>query len=112
MTEHKDPVIHGQYVGNAELDPIDANALRIAGDFDSIGQQNEVLRACAGKLEVLAEQHPEWFAIFEDSQAFSAPRSELLELLRAAPDPFAAGLVYGIFLMRQEMAVMTGREFI
>lgn len=89
-----------------------ALTLQSEGAFDTMSAQDKLIRACASQLEYAADQAPEWFAYFEDSQAFSAPREDVLELMRTAPTPFAAGLMYGIFLMRQELAVMTGRDFV
>jgi len=39
-------------------------------------------------------------------------REDVLELMRCAPSPFCLGLMYGIYMMRQELAFMTGRDFL
>ncbi len=79
---------------------------------ETMASEDRLIRACASQLELATDLAPEWFAYFEDSQAFSAPKADVLELLRSAPTPFAAGLMYGIYLMRQELALMTGRDFV
>ena len=81
-------------------------------DSDSMSDMDRLMRQSAQWLEEAADRSPDWFAYFEDVQAFSAPKSDLMELLRTAPTPFARGLIYGIVLMRQELAVVTGRDFI
>jgi len=67
---------------------------------------------CSAAFQSLAETAPEWFAYFEDVQACTASKEDILELLRASPNRFCMGLMYGIFIMRQELASMTGREFL
>lgn len=81
-------------------------------DSDSMIAMDRLMRQSAQWLEEAADRSPDWFAYFEDVQAFSAPKADLMELLRTAPTPFAKGLIYGIVLMRQELAAVTGRDFI
>lgn len=63
------------------------------------------------KLEISTEDFPEWSIYFDDCQAFTAPKEDIIELMRCAPNDFCAGLMYGIYLMRREMAFATERPF-
>jgi len=73
--------------------------------------EERLVQACAARLDHVMQTNPDWFAYFDDVQAMSANRADIAELLRCAPDEFTRGLMYGIFLMRSEMALITGRDF-
>lgn len=61
--------------------------------------------------KILAEQFPHWYAAFEDIDPFIADRADVESLLKQAPNEFASGILCGIIMFRQQLAVMTGREF-
>lgn len=73
--------------------------------------EEKTIEACALKFEELQKNHLEWFESYEDAVPNNAPRQEVVELLASAPNDFAAGLMYGIFMMRQELAYATDRDF-
>lgn len=75
-------------------------------------EEQKLLNACALLQQQAEEASPDWAAYYEDVQPCSAPKADILELLRCAPTPFAKGLMYGIYLMRYELSLMTGREFL
>jgi len=74
-------------------------------------REDQLVLACSRRMDQVAQIHPDWFAYFEDVQALSAMRTDVTELLRCAPTEFTRGLMYGVYLMRGEMALITGREF-
>jgi len=73
--------------------------------------EEQALASCHQSLIDLQNTAPDWFAFYEDSQADSAERATLVELMRTAPNDYAKGLVYGFFIMRQTIASMTDRKF-
>jgi len=73
--------------------------------------EERLVQSCAARLDHAMQTSPEWFAYFDDVQALSANRADIAELLRCAPDEFTRGLMYGIYIMRSEMALITGRDF-
>lgn len=75
-------------------------------------EEQKLLNACTALQQQAEDLSPDWAAYYEDVQPCSAPKADILELLRCAPTPFARGLMYGIYLMRYEMSLMTGREFL
>lgn len=79
----------------------------------SLDDQAELLavQACDLKMQALQLAHPEWYEHFEDTFPDSAPRAEVVELMRTAPNDFAHGLMYGKFTLRLEIEAMTGRAF-
>lgn len=74
-------------------------------------REDQLVLACSQRMDHVAQVHPDWFAYFDDVQALSAMRADVAELLRCAPTEFTRGLMYGIYLMRSEIALITGREF-
>lgn len=80
-------------------------------DEGLVRREDRLVQSCAARMEQAMQTSPDWFAYFEDVQAMSASRADVLELLRCAPDEFTRGLMYGIYLMRSELALVTGREF-
>lgn len=81
------------------------------GALVEIGEER-LIRMLSDRFAMVADERPDWWAYFEDCQAFTAPKEDILELARCAPNDFAAGVMYGIYLMRQELAVITGRDFL
>lgn len=85
------------------------------------GQGDGALTAAEGERSALAQAEkammeierifPEWFALYEDIFPDSAPRAEFVELLKAAPNEFARGMLYGKYLMRLEIAAITKRPW-
>ena len=73
--------------------------------------EEQVLDSCHRDLLRLQHAAPDWFAYYDDAQPDSAERAVLVDLLKTAPDDFAKGLMYGLFIMRQNIAGMTQREF-
>lgn len=69
-------------------------------------QQIEDIRERFGE-----QDNPDWYQRYEDIDPCIATRAEVTTLLESAPDHFCRGLVAGIMLMRQQVAILTGREF-
>ena len=84
-----------------------ANSTEIGPDAVEVA----TLASCQSKLIQLQNQAPDWFAFYEDSMPDTADRATLVELLRTAPNDFAKGVLYGKFVMRMDMAAITGRGF-
>ncbi|HBJ86951.1 MAG TPA: hypothetical protein DDZ88_24450 [Verrucomicrobiales bacterium] len=63
------------------------------------------------QMLVVKEQYPDWYAEYEDRDPMTAARADLDFLLESAPTEFVAGLVVGVMLFRQQMAILTGRHF-
>ena len=61
--------------------------------------------------KILAAEHPEWLQEFEDIDPFVADRGSVEDLVVRAPNDFAAGMLCGILMFRQQLSAMTGREF-
>jgi hypothetical protein len=61
--------------------------------------------------EDLAREHPAWLQDFEDLDPFVAVRADVEDLIQRAPTAFASGMLCGIFMFRQQLAAVTGREF-
>ncbi len=73
--------------------------------------EEQILASCHSDLLRLQETAPDWFAYYDDAQPDSAERAVLVDLLKTAPSDFSKGLLYGLFIMRQNIAGMTQREF-
>lgn len=85
------------------------NAIVVA--FKPVGREMSLLETVRLELVRVQAQHPEWFADYEDIDPYTAERRFVEELLEASPTEFARGLVTGILLMRQQIALVTGRGF-
>lgn len=57
------------------------------------------------------ESDPVWAASFDATDIFVCERQLLATLLSTAPNAFAAGVLFGVFSMRQEVAQITERPF-
>lgn len=81
---------------------------------DAQGQEVEraALRMAETSMMVVETNFSEWFCLYEETMVDMAPREEVVELLRTAPDDFTRGLIYGKYLMRLEIAAMTRRPFV
>lgn len=74
-------------------------------------EANRVMTRCNSILSDIMSKYPEWGALYEDTDPFSAPQAQLLELIESAPNDAARMLVYGFYHARVEIAAMTGRPF-
>lgn len=70
------------------------------------------LRIAEAAIAKVAANFPDWFLLFEDVQIETASRQELTELMSTAPTEFVHGLLHGVYLMRIEIAAITGRDWI
>jgi hypothetical protein len=80
-------------------------------DAQVVGQQKALLEVMKDKMDMIKAEHPNWHAEFEDVDPFIADRAEVERLLQDAPTEFASGLITGIMVIRQQVAIVTGREF-
>ena len=53
----------------------------------------------------LQEDHPDWIEMYDQTDFSHTCREEVDDLLRSAPNGFAAGLVYGKLTILQELAM-------
>ena len=74
-------------------------------------KESVVARSVLAEMSELQRCHRAWLASLDAAEPNTASSDELLELLRAAPTPFAKGLVFGKFQLRLEAAATTGRWF-
>ena len=76
--------------------------------------QPPVVASCQDKFAAIREAAggADWLDAYDFVDPDSAPKRELLELLKSAPDEFAQGVIYGKFLARQQLALATGRAFL
>lgn len=82
-----------------------------APQADAAQMEQEVINRCHRMMRATSITDPTWFARYEDVFPDTAPRGEVVGLMAGAPDQFSLGVLFGKFLMRQEIAAMTGREF-
>lgn len=75
-------------------------------------EERDSLSFISLKLEELERQFPEWITLFDNTSPDIAPRAEVVKLMATAPNPFALGVLFGKYTMRQEIAAMTGREWV
>lgn len=61
--------------------------------------------------KILADAFPLWYQEFDDIDPFVADRASVEDLVVRAPNDFAAGVLCGVLMFRQQLAAMTGREF-
>lgn len=73
--------------------------------------ETSAIASCAGDMLSLRASHPDWFALYDDTDTDSCLRAELVELMATAPTLFARGVCYGKFTMRIEIEAITGRPF-
>lgn len=69
------------------------------------------LRQVEEQWEPIRREFPAWYADFEDIDPFVAERAFVQHLLETAPTEYARGVVVGIMLIRQQIAMVTGRGF-
>ena len=74
-------------------------------------QRMALLHAAREQMELIKKDHPDWHADFEDVDPFVADRPQVEQLLKTAPTAWASGYVTGIFVLRQQIAIVSGREF-
>lgn len=94
---------------------VDQNALSVQDrDPDSDAQivEREIMRKCHDLMTSIGRTDPGWMAYYEDALPDTADREVVIDLMRSAPNPFAMGVLYGKFLLRIEIAQITGREFL
>jgi len=91
--------------------PFDGDVVDVADLSAAAKVEREQLAKCERQMDDISLTFAEWYAFYEDVAPDNAPREDLIELLRTAPNAFAQGLVYGKFTMRLEIAAITGREF-
>jgi len=75
-------------------------------------EERRALASAEFQMAKLEREFPDWWALFDDTLPDMAPRAEVVELMLSAPNPFALGLLYGKFTMRQEIAAITKREWV
>lgn len=85
-----------------------AGANGVRQDFEA---EAEVVGRCTQAMEAAMSADPVWANALDATDILVCPRDELIALLRSAPNAFAAGMIYGVFTMRQEVAMMTERPF-
>lgn len=82
-----------------------------AQSSESQAIEREVMNKCQALMHAVAKVDPAWLAYYEDSFPSTAEREVIVDLMNSAPNHFVLGLLYGKFLMRLEIAQITGREF-
>lgn len=63
-------------------------------------------------IDTAARTFPDWWALVDDTDAFSAPREDLLDALQSAPTDAASTYVLAFVQARAELAHITGRPLI
>lgn len=71
----------------------------------------ELVHYLRQQLVTVKETFPDWYAEYEDCDPVTADSNTLQVLLASAPDRFVAGLIAGIMMFRQQLAILTGRSF-
>lgn len=74
-------------------------------------QDVSVLLSLQEKMVSIKESDPEWFAEYEDRDPMVADRASLKMLLDTAPNEFAQGLIVGVIMLRQQIAIVTDRPY-
>lgn len=77
---------------------------------DALAGENVVLELM-DDLKRIRDSDPSWWAMFEDMDADTCSRSDLLELINTAPSSDAKFFLLGKWTMRTTIAGITGREF-
>jgi hypothetical protein len=75
------------------------------------GPEVDLLMQVKGTMDELKSEYPAWCDEYEDVDPITAERASCERLLQTAPNPWAAGLVSGIMLFRQQLALVTSREY-
>ncbi len=71
----------------------------------------DLLQMLHQQMQSVQANHPDWYADYEDGDVFTASREVLSELVNTAPTDFARGLLVGVMMFRQQLAIITGRSF-
>lgn len=79
---------------------------------DASAQERHALALAEAEMAKLETQFTQWWALFDDTSPYMAPRAEVVELMETAPNAFALGVFYGLYTMRLEIAAMTKREWV
>jgi len=74
-------------------------------------QDTSVLLQLQEKMAAIKESHPDWFAEYEDRDPMVADREVLAHMLETAPTEFTQGLIVGIVMLRQQIAIVTERLY-
>lgn len=62
-------------------------------------------------MAMVKHKFPDWYEQYEDVDPMIGDRATVEALLNDAPTDFARGLIAGILIFRQSLAIVTGREF-
>lgn len=73
--------------------------------------EREALAHAEREMAKLEAEFPEWWAFYDEVMPDIAPRADVVELLRTAPNDAARMLIYGKFTMRLEIAAITKRPW-
>lgn len=74
-------------------------------------REQVILARAQAQWAALRASDPEFFAYMEDANPMLASRAELLDLMDRAPSDAVFMYLFANFLMRLEIAAITGREF-
>lgn len=82
-----------------------------AGMVEDMVQERIAVSQCSSLFNELRKEHPEWFALYDETDPDTCSRAELVDLMASAPTPFSKGVVYGKYSMRLAIEAITGRPF-
>lgn len=71
----------------------------------------QVTEAIKMELKLIEQLHPEWYQMYDECPPETSTAAELRDLMAAAPNSFAKGLIAGAMKVRLEIAAITGRMF-
>lgn len=74
-------------------------------------QEAALVQSLFADIASLKETHADYFAYLEDVDPDTAPRAELLDMMRSAPNKSIQFYLFGKYTFRLNMAAITGRDF-
>lgn len=83
----------------------------VANTSATASTEDAIVKEMFGQISNLRDTHPGFFAYFEDVDADTASRADLVDLMASAPTDQIKFYLFGKFTMRMMIASVTGRDF-
>ncbi len=80
-------------------------------DGQAEGESRVLLDMIMAERDYLREHHSQWWFDYEDFDPLTASREVCETLLASAPTDWARGMMAGVIVTRNDLALVTGRGF-
>lgn len=78
---------------------------------ESAQMESGALRRIQTVIADSVAAHPDFHAWMDETDPFTASRTELADLMDSAPTDVVKGMLFGIHMMRIQISMVTGRAY-